>query len=452
MNTLSPLVQQFFSGLGLVEDLLWAYIGFPVILLIGLYFSFKTRFVQIRKFPYIVKFFVSLMRAPDQKEGVHPLKVFFACVGGCVGIGNIVGICTAVQFGGPGALFWVWVTAILGSMIKYAEVFLGVKHRVCDGNGGYLGGPMYFLQKVFKTMWVPNLVCIFLAIYGVEIFQFSVITSSVSVNFGVDKLLVTLVLLALVIWAGCGGVRRVGNISTIMIPLFVFLYVSMGIWVLMQNLEQIPSLIQIVFSSAFSGHAVFGGFLGATVMTTISQGIRRGCYSGDLGVGYASVIHSETSLHSASKQASLTIFDLFLDTFIICTASIMIVLVTGVWSEGVDSAMLVQVALGQYFPHMDIFMPFLLFLLGYSTINAYFIVGIKSAQFLSPKWGRTVYFGYAVVTLFIFSFVEVYEAQVVMSLVNCTLLFINGIGVWKLRREIAFDFADDQKAIVTTTN
>lgn len=435
--------------LGLADDLLWSYIGFPLILFIGLWFSLKTRFIQIRKFPHIVKFFVGLMRAPESKDGVHPLKVFFACVGGCVGIGNIVGICTAVQFGGPGALFWVWITAILGSMVKYSEVFLGVKFRIQDGAGGYLGGPMYFLQKVCKTMWLPNLVCIFLAIYGVEIFQFSVITSSVSANFGFDKLAVTLVLLALVMWAGCGGVRRVGNISTVMIPLFVLIYLSMGVYVIMLNIERIPSLLQTVFSSAFTGHAAFGGFIGAGLMTTISQGIRRGCYSGDLGVGYASVIHSETSLHSPSKQASLTIFDLFLDTFIICSSSIMIVLITGVWSQGVDSAMLVQVALSEYFPYMNIFMPFLLFLLGYSTINAYFIVGIKSAEFLSPTWGKKIYFGYAVVSLFIFSFVELYEAQVIMALVNCMLLMINGWAVWRLRSEIAFDFADEKAVAVT---
>jgi AGCS family alanine or glycine:cation symporter len=283
----------------------------------------------------------------------------------------------------------------------------------------------------------------------VEIFQFGVITSSVSANFGVDKLLVTMVLLALVMWAGCGGVKRVGNISTVLIPVFVALYVLMSSWVILLSLDQIPSIMQTVFSSAFSGHAVFGGFLGASVMTTISHGVKRGCYSGDLGVGYASVIHSETSLDSPSKQASLTIFDLFLDAFIICTASIMIVLVSGVWHQGVDSEMLVQVALGQYFPYMNIFMPVLLFLLGYSTINAYFVVGIKSAEFLSPKWGRKLYFVYAAAALFIFSFVELYEAQIVMSLINGLLLLINGIGIWRLRAEVSFDFAEEKSQLAT---
>ncbi len=440
------IIAEIFTLLEQADDNLWSYIGFPLIIFIGLWFSFKSRFVQIRRFPHVVKYFFSLIRAPIDKDGVHPLKVFFACVGGCVGIGNIVGICTAVQFGGPGALFWVWVTAILGSMLKYTEVFVGVKYRVSDGKGGYLGGPMYFLQQVTKKMWLPNLVCILLAVYGVEIFQFSIITTSVSLNLGVDKLLITVVLLALVIWAGLGGVQRVGNINSAVIPLFVMIFLGMGIWILIQNIAMVPSLIQTVFAHAFTPHAAFGGFVGATIMTTISQGIRRGCYSGDLGVGYASVIHSETSLHSPAKQASLTLFDLFLDTFIICTTSIMIVLMTGVWAQDVDSALLVQVALEQYFPYMNFFMPLLLFMLGYSTINAYFLVGLKSAQFLSPKWGRKLYFVYAVVALFIFSFVESYEAQIVMSFVNGLLLIINGWAVWRLRHEISFDFAEEETA------
>lgn len=435
----------FFNALELLEDSLWVWVGFPMILFLGGYFTLRARFIQIRNFPKVLKFFYKLMKVPAEKEGIHPLKAFFACIGGCVGIGNIVGICAAVQVGGPGALFWVWVTALFGVMLKYSEVYLGVKFRVSDGQGNYLGGPMYFLQRAFKSRFIPFLIAFLLCIYGVEVFQFSVITTSVAYNTGFDKLLIALVLLSLVVFAGVGGVKRVGEINSAIIPLFVVIFVSMGAWVLYQNYEVIPAILSSVFTHAFAPHAALGGFVGATLATTISHGIRRGCYSGDLGVGYASVIHSETSLHKPEQQASLTFFDIFIDTFMICTTSIMIILVTGVWQEQMDTAMLIQTALGRHFPYMNFFMPFFLFLLGYSTINAYFVVGSRCADFLHPKLGKPIFFIYAIVAFITFSFFNPMSAQILMSLVNGLLLLINGVGIWKLRREIVFDFTESQE-------
>ena len=436
-------MDSLFAVLELLEDTLWVFAGFPIILLLGGYFTYRSRFIQVRNFPKVLAFFYKLIKTPSEKEGIHPLKAFFACIGGCVGIGNIVGICTAVQIGGPGALFWVWVTAILGVMLKYSEVYLGVKYRVSDGKGNYSGGPQYFLQRAFKSRFIPALIALLLCIYGVEVFQFSVITTSVALNTGIDRFVVALTLLSLVLFAGLGGVKRVGEINSAIIPVFVVLFVGMGFWVLIQNYETIPSVISSVFGHAFSSHAAFGGFVGSTLAMTISQGIRRGCYSGDLGVGYASVIHSETSLHKPEQQAALTFFDIFIDTFMICTTSIMIILTTGIWKEQMDTSLLIQTALGLHFPYMHFFMPFFLFLLGYSTINAYFVVGSRCASYLSPRFGKPLFFLYATCAFITFSFVDPPQAQVVMSLVNGLLLLINGIGIWKLRKEISFEFSDE---------
>ena len=288
------------------------------------------------------------------------------------------------------------MTAFVGSMVKYAEVYLGLKFRVPNSRGSYDGGPMYFLQRVFKTAWMPTLVTLLLCVYGVEVYQFSVITTSVTSNLEVNQYLVIGGLLLLVIFAGSGGVRRVGTISSAIIPLFVLMYVGMSGWVLFNNIEVLPSALTGVFSAAFTGHAAFGGFLGSTLLMTISQGVRRGCYTGDLGIGYASVIHSESSAKVPEKQAALVIFDIFLDTFIICTSSILVILVTDVWHQEMDAGMLVQTALSAYFPYVNYFMPFFLFLLGYSTINAYFCVGLKCAEHLAPQRGRRIYYAYAV--------------------------------------------------------
>lgn len=435
-------MDMFFTILGDFENLLWGYLGVPMIMILGLYLSFKSNFAQIRHLPTVFKNFAQFFRVKEDKHGgVHPLKAFFACVGGCVGIGNIVGICTAAQLGGPGALFWIWITALMGMILKYSEVYLGVKYRVANPNGGYNGGPMYFLQRVFKQSWVPKAICGLLCIYGVEVFQFSVIVDSVTTNIGINQYLVIGILLFLVIFAGSGGVRRVGNISSTIIPVFVVIYLGMGFWVLVNNIAILPTVLSQVFASAFTPHAAIGGFVGVGIMQTVSHGVRRGCYTGDVGVGYASVIHAESSETVPEKQASLAIFDIFLDTFMICTTSVLLILSTDVWHQDLEASLLVQTALEMYFPYMQFFMPFFLFLLGYSTINAYFCVGIKCAEYIAPTHGRWIYYAYAVVALFVCSFIGAIQAQMIMSITGLLLLLINGYGIFRLRNEISFDLA-----------
>lgn len=438
---LADITQQ----LDLIEHLLWTYVGVPIVMLLGLYLTIKSNFFQIRHLPTVFKTFIGFLRLREAADetGVHPLKAFFAAVGGCVGIGNIVGICTAVQLGGPGALFWIWMTAFAGMILKYSEVYLGLRYRVPNGKGGYNGGPMFFLARVFKQNWIPQLVCVLLCIYGVEVYQFSVITTSITTNWGFNAYIVIAILLALVIFAGSGGVKRVGSISSKSLPVFVFIYVGMGAWVLMNNLSAIPGVVNEIFVSAFSGHAAFGGFAGAGIIATMSHGIRRGCYTGDIGVGYASVIHSESSVQIPEKQASLAIFDIFLDTFIVCTTSLFLILATGIWHEPIEAGMLVQMALGQYFPYMQFFMPLFLFILGYNTINAYFCVGLKCAELLAPRFGRLLYYAYAVVALLIFSFMGTAQAQTAMAIAGVSLLIINGTGIFMLRHEISFNLTSE---------
>jgi AGCS family alanine or glycine:cation symporter len=442
------MITTLFGWLAVFEDFIWGYLGIPALVILGLYFTFRSGFVQIRHFPAVLKTFREFMTVKDgQGRGVQPLKTFFACVGGCVGVGNVVSICTAVKIGGPGALFWIWVTALVGMTIKYAEVYLGLRYRVPNASGGYNGGPMYFLQAAFSWKWIGSVAAALLCIYGIEVFQFRVIVESVSTNWSLNPYIVTGVLLTLVIFAGSGGVRRVGAISTAIIPIFVVTYLSMGFWVLAMNIEKIPEVLATVFSTAFTGHATLGGFIGSTLLMTVSQGIRRGCYTADIAVGYASVIQSETSSQVPEKQASLEFLGIAFDTFFICTTSVMLVLITGVWHESLDVSLLVQTALGQYFPHMHLFMPFFLFLLGYGTINAYFLAGIKCAGYLSPRFGTYFFYPIAALAFFLFSFVPVEQAQSVMATVGGLLLLINTLGIYRLRHEVSFAFAEPKEEV-----
>ncbi len=275
-------IGQLFSFLDNLDDVLWSYFGLPLIVFLGAYLSYKSRFVQCRNFLNIVKTFIGFLKSRDSEtQGVHPIKAFFACVGGCIGIGNVVAICTAAQIGGPGALLWMWITALLGSLIKYSEVCLGVRYRVPNARGSFDGGPMYFLPKAYKNGWIGKVACIFLCIYGVEVYQFSVITTSITSNLGYNKLAVVCILLVLVVIAGQGGVKRVGTISSAIIPIFLVLYLSMGMWVLFMNRALLPELFASIFTSAFSGHAAIGAFAGSSILMTVAMGS-----SADSGTSY----------------------------------------------------------------------------------------------------------------------------------------------------------------------
>lgn len=440
------MLDTLFNSLNLFEDFLWGYLGFPALLALGVYFTLKTGFIQVRGFPHVIRTFLSLVGKKDETcRGVHPLKAFFACVGGCVGVGNIVSICTGVQIGGPGALFWIWITAIFGMMIKYAEVYLGIRYRVANKEGGYNGGPMYFLQHAFPWKWLSTASAVLLAIYGVEVFQFSTVVQSVTSNWNLPIFPVTALLLGLILYAGSGGVNRVGTISSAIIPIFVVLYLGMGAWVLFSHISYLPEVLGNVFRYAFTGHGALGGFVGSTLMMTISQGVRRGCYTGDIAVGYASVINSETCLQKPQKQASLEFLGVVLDTFVICTTSVVLILLTDVWHQPLDVSVLVQTALGQHFPYMHLFMPFFLFLLGYSTINAYFIAGLKCIDYLAPNHGRKLFYPLASLALVGSAYIDVVQAQSIMAIVGGLLLVLNIAGIYRMRKEVSFDFLHDDE-------
>lgn len=427
-----------FSLLENIDNFLWGYAVLPVLLFLGFYLTFKSRFVQVRRFPHIFHTFFNSLTNKHTGSGVHPLKAFFTCIGGCMGIGNVVAVCTATQIGGPGALFWIWVTAIFGMVLKYSEVYLGMRHRVLDGKGGFRGGPMYFLQGVFKQAWVPKIVCLLLCVYGVEIYQFSVVTENIAANFEINKYGVALTLILLMIVISRKGVHQVGRIASVCIPFFIVCYLGMGAWVLFQNFSSLPAVLSTVMQSAFTGHAALGAFAGSTILMAASQGMRRSCYAGDLAVGYASVIHSETGEVCPEKQASLAVLEVFLDSFVICTTSVMLVLVTEVWNSPVEASMLVQNALADYFPGMHVFMPLFLLLMGFTTIISYFCAGIKCAEFISPKIGRRIYYGYACCSLLGFVCLQTSQALTIMSITAAMLLMFNLYGIFRLRHEIGF--------------
>lgn len=428
-----------FELIDVLNNFIWSHLAFLLIVGVGGYFSLRSRFFQIRRIGGIFRSFFSFFTAKSTDErGIHPLKAFFAAIGGCIGIGNLVGICTAVEIGGPGALFWTWIGGLCGMLIQYSEVYLGLKYRIKNAKHNYDGGPMYFLPVAYKAKWIAPVISLLLCIYGVEIFMFNVMADSIAVNWGIDLRWVVAILLVATIAVALGGIKRVGEVCSAIIPFFILLFFGMCLWVLIRNAAALPQLFQEIFQGAFTTQAAQGAFAGSTVALTISMGLSRGAYSGDIGVGYTSIIYAESQSKQIQRLSALTVIGIFLDTFIICTMSVFVVLITGFWKSGIDVSLMVQEALALYFPYMNYFMPFFLFLLGFTTILAYFVVGVKCAKFLSPKFGPPIYYLYACISLPLFAFTKATHAFVVMSLCGAMLLLLNLYGMIRLRKEVKF--------------
>ena len=432
------MFQFLLNTLCAIDHFFWSYLAFILIMVLGGYLTLKMRFFQIRAFPLILRTFADFLKTRSKDEkGIHPLRTFFASVGGMIGIGNVVAIVTAVQLGGPGALLWVWIAAIVGALIKYSEIILGFKFRVPNKRGGYDGGPIYFLQAAFKSRMMPTIVAILLCIYGVDIYQFTVVTGSISSNWNIDQYAVISFFLFLVIYAGIGGVKRIGKICSYTMPFFLIAYIVMGIWLITSHIDVLPTIFRVVWDSAFNGHAAIGGFAGSSGLLAIQYGVSRACYSADLGIGYDSIIQSESSTLYPEKQAGLAVLGVFLDN-LICTMSILIVLVSGAWmlNPPMEASELVKYALALHFPTMKIFMPLFLLIVGYTTIIAYFCVGMKCARFLLPLHGEKIYVGYAIISFLFFSFFDQSQAQLIMSLSGALLLCFNLLGIFRLRHHI----------------
>lgn len=434
------MLSYLFSILDAMDSLFWIYGGVPTLMLVGIYFTIKSKAFQLIKFPAVLTIFKNtIFDTSINKKGVRPLYVFFASIGGCIGIGNVVGVCTAVQVGGPGAVFWMWVAGFFGMLIKYAEIYLGMIYRVSDGKDGYIGGPIIYLQQLPGGKILANIVAFLLCIYGLEIYIFRTITHSIITGWNVYPPLVIFSLIGLVLLVGEGGINLVGKVSSVILPVFLTAFLGMSIFIFAVNIHQFPTMLHLIFSSAFNSHAMVGAFAGASVMMAMSHGVRRACYTGDLGIGYASIIHSQTSETNPSREACMGIMAIFLDTFVICTLSLFLILLTGTWHCGVHETLMVATALGQYFPFVTVFWPLFIFLLGYTSLTSFYAVGKNAASFL---FGPIVDKIYPIIAAFLFIvfpfFGDMSQAMTFMSITAALLLMFNVYGIIRLSDKIKF--------------
>lgn len=434
------MLDSLFNILAIIDEFFWSYIGFTLVLMFGLYFSYKTKFFQFKVLTQLKKTVTDLHQdSKEQVVGTHPLRLYFASVGGMVGLGNMVGAVSAILIGGPGALLWLWVASFSGMLIKYSEIYLGMKYRVPNKEGGYDGGPMYYLKKAFNIKAIPLISAFFLCIYGVEVYQFLIVSETLSHSFAINKTFVVISLLLAVLYSGLGGIKRLVAICSVMMPAFMILYVCMGMWVIISNIGELPPALITIFHGAFNGHAPLGGFIGSTFVMAAQHGISRAVYSGDIGIGYDSLIQSDSRTLHPERQARMAIFSMITDS-IICTMSMLIILVTGIWkiAPTLQPSEYIATALAQYFPGMPYFMGVFFFFAGYTTIIGYFAVGIKSAKFLWPTWGPRLYYAYAILAFPVFAYLDQTRVVLIMTLSGGLLMMMNLCGIFKLRKEIKF--------------
>jgi alanine or glycine:cation symporter, AGCS family len=435
------IMDSAFNIIRFADDFYWSYVGWALITGSGIYLTFLSKGLQFRALFNFRSNLKEIYKEGSNKEndGINPFKLYFASVGGMVGLGNIVIISTAIMIGGPGSIFWTILASLSGMLLKYSEIYLGVKYRVQNPKGGFNGGPMYFLQQAFKPKIFAYIFAILLCLYGVEISSFLIIVDRLEYSFEINRYYVIIALLIAVLYSSLGGINRLANICTIIMPVFMMGYIVFSLYIIACNASLLPEFFKTVLVSAFTGHAQIGGFVGSTMILSAYLGISKTVYSGDIGIGYDSIVQSETRIANPKKQATLAIYALFTDTFICLLTNIMIG-VTGTWyslNHLVPSNVVAQL-LSSYIPYSDMFMTLLLFFAGFTTIIAYLVAGIKCAKFIHPKYGKTIYLMYAIFAFIFFCNFSQVNVIIIMGLLSGLLVLLNVCGILRLRKDIEF--------------
>lgn len=329
-----------------INGIVW---GLPMIILIlgtGLYLQFRLGFMPIRK---IVQGFRMIWksRTPGAAaEGeISPFAALMTALSATVGTGNIAGVATAIAVGGPGALFWMWMTALIGMATKYGEVVLAVKYREVDDHGEHVGGPMYAIKNGLGAhwRWLGTAFAIFggLAGFGIgNMVQVNGIASAIHNAFGVPVWITGAVVMVLTGAVIIGGIKRIGKVAELLVPAMCIGYILCVAVVLFVFADQIPAAFELIFTQAFNPTAATGGFLGSSVMLAIQKGVSRGIFSNEAGLGTAGIAQAAGTTSNPVFSGLIGMMGTFIDTIIVCTMTGLAIIVTGVWSSGASGAVL----------------------------------------------------------------------------------------------------------------
>ena len=323
------------SILSAIDSFIW---GAPLLILLsgtGLYLTLRLGFIQIRYLPRALGYLFK--KDKGGKGDVSSFAALCTALAATIGTGNIVGVATAVQAGGPGAIFWMWLVALLGMATKYAECLLAVKYRVRDKNGFMAGGPMYYIERGLGIKWLAKLFALFgvmVAFFGIGTFpQVNAITHAMQDTFNIPVLVTAIIVTLLVGLIILGGVKRIATASSVIVPFMAILYVTTSLVIILLNIEKVPDAISLIICSAFDPQAALGGAVGFTVMKAIQSGVARGIFSNVSGFGSAPIAAAAAQTREPVRQGLISMTGTFLDTIIVCTMTGIVLVLTGAWNN-----------------------------------------------------------------------------------------------------------------------
>ncbi len=338
------------ASLERINDFLHTYVaGVPLIVLImftGFYLSWRSDFLQVRRFGYIFSNTLGQVfrkPAPDKRgQGeITPFQALTTALAATIGTGNIAGVATAITLGGPGAIFWMWVSAFVGMLTKYSEVVLAVHYREERSGGAVTGGPMYFLRNGLRSPLLAALFAVFgfTAAFGIgNLVQANSVADAVSTTFGLPPLYTGVILALLVGSVIIGGIKRIGSFTEKLVPVMAVFYVTGALLIIFSRIDQVPTAFLAILQGAFSGTAAAGGFAGAAVTSAVRFGIARGIFTNEAGLGSASIAHASARTKHPAQQGMWGVMEVFIDTHVVCTITALTILITGVWQTGLEGA------------------------------------------------------------------------------------------------------------------
>ncbi len=381
MEILDALIHSFSS-------LVWGTHTLVLLVGTGIYFTIRLGFIQVRRFGEAVGLlFGRASRKPTSQQGdVSPYQALMVALAGAIGNGNIAGVATAIVLGGPGAIFWMWLSALFGMGAMFAESVLGVKFRRKSDDGTIASGPMYYIRDGLGYPWLAGIFAFFIglkALFSTTLVQTNSIALIVSQQTGVPMWSVGVVLAVLTWFVIIGGIRSIGRFAARLTPLMAVLYVGGAMVVLLIYFREIPEAFALIFRKAFVPSAPVGGFAGAAVQQAIRYGVARGVYSNEAGTGSAPVAHGAAQTDDPVRQGLIAMLGVFVDTIIICSMTALVILVTGVWSSGATSTALTSLAFDAKLPGVGAWIVLLSSLLfGYSTLISWPYYGEQGFAYL----------------------------------------------------------------------
>ncbi|MDO3721539.1 sodium:alanine symporter family protein [Marinobacter sp. chi1] len=384
MDTISNFISD-------INGLVWGPPMLVMILGVGLFLSLGLKLMPILKLGTGFKLMWQgrSSAAGAESEGeIPPFQALMTALSATVGTGNIAGVATAVFLGGPGALFWMWLTALVGMATKYSEAVLAVRFREVDEKGNHVGGPMYYIRNGLgkKWAWMGVLFAVFAAIAGFGIgntVQANSVADVMEANFGMPHWLSGVILMVLVGAVLIGGIRRIGHVASALVPLMAISYLLAGLTVLAINVAEIPAAIGMVIQHAFTPIAAEGGFAGAAVWAAIRFGVARGIFSNEAGLGSAPIAHAAAQTRNPINQGLVAMLGTFIDTIIICTITGLVIITSGVWTSGVSGAELTSMAFAEALPGVGNYLVAIaLAIFAFTTILGWSFYGERCIEFL----------------------------------------------------------------------